>query len=608
MKLPLKTFPVPVPILVGGPGLAAGAALPEESFLPPVPAGEAELRGSETALVELARRMEAREWSEWDWHQLALTALRLMVRPGIDRLLVEDHCRERWRQKGVIPYPYQLATCRRVIAEMGGRAILADEVGMGKTVEAGMILKEYMLRGLVRRALILTPASLVWQWYAELRDKFGLGAAMQRSEHDWERCPVLVASLDTAKRPPHRDLVHGLTYDMLIVDEAHKLKNDHTENWRFVSAIRRRYCLLLTATPVQNDLRELYNLVTLIRPGQLGTYRQFQSRFMLDKRTPRNAAELRAALRSCIIRNKRGPGTIEFPPRRVRGVPVELSPAERRFYDTLTAFLREEYHRSGGLDGVLPLITLQREACSSVFAAMQTLRTLRSRASRPGLKKRLAELWELGMAAGPTLAKTERLLEVIGESDEQFIVFTEFRATQQYIRARLLQAGIDTLGFDGSMSPSKKEWTRQMFHHGVRVLVSTESGGEGLNFQFCRNVVNYDLPWNPMRLEQRIGRVHRLGQTRPVSIINLATRDTIEEYILYLLHEKLNMFHSVLGDVEAVLARLRMRRSFEQAIADIVLDSADSQDVIRRLDDLGARVERARTETRESELLDKILW
>src|SRR5690606_29983921 len=110
-----------------------------------------------------------------------------------------------------------LQTCRRVIEQMRGRAILADEVGLGKTIEAGMILKEYMLRGLVRRALVLAPASLTWQWQLELREKFGIPAVRQRSRHDWERCSVLVASLDTAKRPPHRDVVHGLDYDLLIV-------------------------------------------------------------------------------------------------------------------------------------------------------------------------------------------------------------------------------------------------------------------------------------------------------------------------------------------------------------------------------------------------------
>ncbi len=118
--------------------------------------------------------------------------------------------------------------------------MLADEVGLGKTIEAGMILKEYMLRGLVRRALILAPASLTWQWQLELREKFDIPAVRQRTEYDWERCNVIVASLDTAKRPPHCHIVHNIDYDLLIVDEAHRLKNVRTANWRFVSGIGRQ--------------------------------------------------------------------------------------------------------------------------------------------------------------------------------------------------------------------------------------------------------------------------------------------------------------------------------------------------------------------------------
>ncbi len=583
----------------------------DERFSPPRHAGAVEVLVSDTALEDIARRVQLGHWVAPDRHLLALDALALSLRPATERLLIEEQCRELWRRAGVVPYPYQLQTCRRVIEQMRGRAILADEVGLGKTIEAGMILKEYMLRGLVRRALVLAPASLTWQWQLELREKFGIPAVRQRSRHDWERCSVLVASLDTAKRPPHRDVVHGLDYDLLIVDEAHRLKNSRTANWRFVSAIRRKFCLLLTATPVQNDLRELYNLVTLLLPGALGTYGQFQARFMMDKRTPRHPRLLREELRTCIVRNERGPDTIEFPPRHVHAVPVRLTAAERRFYEGVTRFVRERYGQLGrGGGGALPLITLQRELCSSAPAAMDTLHTMYQKTGHPHVKSRLAELLALGNEVVHVSSKCDRLVELIEAADdtEQFIVFTEYRMSQRYIRWRLQQAGISSLGFDGSMSPSGKEWTRQLFLRGVKVLVSTESGGEGLNFQFCRSIVNFDLPWNPMRLEQRIGRVHRLGQRRDVHIYNMATKDTIEEYILQLLHKKLNMFRAVVGDVEAVLSRLKMQRTFEQAIADIVLDSSDRAEMDRRMDELARQVEAARAETRARELRRRILW
>ena len=220
---------------------------------------------SDTELLEIAHAIEQSRWASPDRHRFTLDALALSVQRVRDGAAHRNALSRTMAASGLVPYPYQLATCRRVIDDMRGRAILADEVGLGKTIEAGMILKEYMLRGLVERALILVPASLTWQWQLELREKFDIPAVRQRATYDWERsCSVVVASLDTAKRAPHGDIVQSIDYDLLIVDEAHRLKNARTANWRFVSGIRRKYCVLLTATPVQNDLRELYNLVTLL--------------------------------------------------------------------------------------------------------------------------------------------------------------------------------------------------------------------------------------------------------------------------------------------------------------------------------------------------------
>lgn len=582
-----------------------------------------DIRLREEDASALASAIASGAWASDEEHQVALQALHFATvatapddgtGPNAERpLLVETYCRDRWAKVGLVPYPYQLRTCRRIIEELHGRAILADEVGLGKTIEAGMVLKELMLHGLVRKALILSPASLTWQWDVEMREKFGIASIRQRTEYDWERADVLIASLDTAKRSPHADIIRRQHYDLLIIDEAHRLKNAKSANWRFVSGIRRNRCLLLTATPVQNDLRELYNLVTLLSPGRLGTYRQFQRTFMLDRRTPRSATELRDVLDSCLIRNRRGPDTIEFPERRVHALPVRLSKPEREFYDAVTDYLRDQYRRSTQIGSVLALITLQREACSSAPAALSTLklfydRRAKKHPSSDAELKSLGRLIELGNEVIDKSTKCDALLQLVQESDEQFIVFTEYRMTQQYVRWRLAQAGVVALPFDGSMSASRKEWTRHLFRHGGRVLVCTESGGEGLNFQFCRNVVNYDLPWNPMRLEQRIGRVHRLGQTRPVNIYNMATEDTIEEYILYLLHEKLNMFHAVVGDVDVLLRRMETERTFEQFIADIVLTGTEREDTVRRLGEFGERILGVREEMEESAFDLDALW
>ena len=208
-----------------------------------------------------------------DW-VLHYQARLLGLQSGFDRLLCLPLVR------GVRRYEYQETTALRVLREMRGRAILADEVGLGKTIEAGIVLKELIVRGLARKVLVLTPASLVTQWREELDVKFGLRFEIMDEFEDWARHDLVISSIDTAKRDVHKDEIQRLSYDVVIVDEAHKLKNRATKNWRLVASIRKRYMLLLTATPVQNELEELFNLVTLLRPGQLSSYGGFRSRFV----------------------------------------------------------------------------------------------------------------------------------------------------------------------------------------------------------------------------------------------------------------------------------------------------------------------------------------
>src|SRR5439155_1560920 len=219
----------------------------------------------------------------------------------------------------------------RVLREMRGRAILADEVGLGKTIEAGLLLKEYAIRGLVRRALILTPASLTGQWREEMESKFELPFAVLRSVGDWERRPLLVASIDTAKRDPHRVWAQRTSWDLVIVDEAHRLKNRLSVNWRFVAGLSKKYMLLLTATPVQNDMDELFNLVSLLKPGALHTYDRFVERYVgsADGRVPAHVPELRDRLRDVMVRNRRGIA-FTLPTRRVPSLPVRVRPRRRR--------------------------------------------------------------------------------------------------------------------------------------------------------------------------------------------------------------------------------------------------------------------------------------
>ncbi len=539
--------------------------------------------------AEIMKGIHQQEWDSWDAFRLRVRAAEISLFTGFnDELLIYPHLRERWRQAGLVPYPHQEATVKRVIGEMRGRAILADEVGLGKTIEAGMIIKEYALRGLAKKILILTPASLCRQWAAELSQKFALYPVLAKGDFDWERYDLVIASLDLAKQEKHRKVIENLYYDLLVIDEAHKLKNPSTKNWQFVSGIRKKFFLLLTATPLQNDLKELFNLISLLRPGQLGSYRTFRKNFVADKRVAKNPEELRSLLGRVMIRNKRGP-QINLPARKVATMPIATSPEEQELYRRVTAFVKEEY-RKGERAAVNPLtlLTLQREICSSSFAAATTLFNLSQKADEVEAKKILSLMELSGQVKENTkMNLVEEILRQIGT--EKVIIFTEFLATQRYIHARLKRQGILSLTFDGSMSASKKDFTLGRFRRDPahQVLICTESGGEGVNLQFCRTMINYDLPWNPMRLEQRIGRIHRLGQTREVFIYNLITRGTIEEHLLQLLLDKVRLFEMVIGDIQKIINYFSKEKSLESKVMGALVTAEDDGELSRNLERLG---------------------
>ncbi len=594
---------ITVPILKNQPGTFIFG--PEiETFSEPIAVDDNfSVRFSQSGLENIIRGIRRSQYTSWDWHKLVRLGEELTARADIASLLCPVHLSSHWESVGVIPYRHQLDTARRVIQEMGGRAILADEVGLGKTIEAGMILKEYMLRGLVRRALILTPASLCWQWFEELREKFRIPVVLHRSQYDWARCQCIVASIDTAKREPHLSQVLDINWDILIVDEAHKLKNSKTQNWQFVNSIHKKYFLMLTATPVQNDLKELYNLITLLKPGQLGTYTEFKQRFTAGKRTPRDPETLRSLLRQVMVRNRRGTGTVEFTQRIVKAVPVALTPGERELYSAVESFIRRQVRKSlAEKKTILPYITLLREVCSSAWAAVLTLKKLYEKAN-PELKAELGRLLKLA-AHLETSAKVEQVLKLLPKLDGKVVIFTEYRGTQAFIKKHLEAAGLGVVTFDGTLSAGRKEFTKFLFRRYGDVLVSTESGGEGINLQYCNNVINFDLPWNPMRLEQRIGRVHRLGQTKDVYIFNLATQGTIEEHIWRLLDEKIKMFEMVVGQLDTILTQLHLDKSFESHLIDIFIRSESEGELVKELDQLADGILKARKEITQSSLLD----
>lgn len=553
---------------------------------------EVTFRHAEQQLLEA---LAARRFTPWSTLDERIAAERQSLAKGFDRLLALE-------EVDVQLYDHQRRAVLRVLQDMRGRALLADEVGLGKTIEAGVVLKEYLVRGLARKVLILVPAPLTEQWRAELHEKLAIEAHVNRDIDGWGRADCIIASLDTAKRPDHAARIHAIAWDVVIVDEAHRLKNRDTAAWRFVDGIRTKYVLLLTATPIQNDLEELYNMMTLLKPGLLQTYSVFRQDFMVDKRSPKQLERLREYVREVMIRSTRQDCSVPFPKRIVESVPIPLTGAERAFYDDVLTFARRAYGKQSK-GNVLPLILLLRELCSSPQAARRTLLALgnsdgwarEERATALDLAARTSELCQRP-------SKLASAVEVMRRHDEPIIVFTEFRATQDALYDILGARGVPVSKFHGEMNSDQRRQAVDAFRRGGGVLISTEAGAEGRNLQFCRTVMNYDLPWNPMRVEQRIGRVHRLGQSRDVVVINLHTEDTIETYVYRLLHDKIRLFQQVIGDLDLILTAVADEHadsSFERAIGQLILESGADEQLDAGFTEVGRRLEQARREREE---------
>ncbi len=519
-------------------------------------------------------------WASWELYKLALTAEESLAVPSFEGLLAPKYLQQ------LEPLPHQLEAAAQVVERMNGKAILADEVGLGKTIEAGLILKEYMIRGLVRKVLILVPASLVSQWAYELNSKFSIPAVVQRKSYVWDSCDVIVSSIDTAKRQPHRDIILKQEYDFIIIDEAHKLKNNRTKNYEFVQNLKKKFCLLLTATPIQNKVDEIFHLVSLLKPGHLGSPAMFSKKYKGKGRAIHEDEHLKDLVNKVMIRNRRQDTGIEWTKRIVTTVQIDMTEEERQLYDAVSSMRLTETAGSG-----FSRLTLQREACSSREAVYYTLQNMLKKMENPSLDiKDTFEHIAKKVEAVTSNSKAQKALEIIQSGEGKVIIFTEYRATQLYLQWFLKQHGITSVPFRGGFKRGKKDWMKELFQNHVQVLIATEAGGEGINLQFCSTMINFDLPWNPMRLEQRIGRVHRLGQTEDVKIYNFSTKNTVEEHILHLLYEKIQLFEKVVGDLDDILAKLEIKQ-IEEYLEDIVSSSRTEGEMKIKMENLTSMIE-----------------
>jgi len=474
-------------------------------------------------------------------------AARWWVSNQSDDLLALPHCR-------IERLEYQLRTALRVMGPLRGRALLSDEVGLGKTIEAGLVLKEYLTRGMVRRFLVLTVPSLVDQWEEELEEKFAIGVATTNHaafREDpaafWRDQPAIVASLHTLKQPNHLPLAQAVPWDVLIVDEAHYLRNRTSQAWQAVNSLPRKFLLLLTATPVQNSLEELYHLVTLLQPGHLPSPREFRRRFVDPKRPhqPKEPAELRRMLGQVMIRNTRANAGVNLPPRRAETVVFEADPTEQQFWVRWEGEFRQVLSRlepsPASLWGRLVLQT----AGSSPDAWRRALEKFPDRAAARG--------WRDQAPLKASWTRKCELMPRLAQGQGGVVIFTQFLETQAALVRALRAAEVTVSAIHGGTPAVERQPITEQFRKQGGALVLTHSGTEGRNLQFCHRLVNFDLPWNPMEIEQRIGRLHRLGQTNPVRIYNLVQSGTLQEHLLDILQEKLNLFELVVGETGLIL-------------------------------------------------------
>ena len=521
--------------------------------------------------------------------------------------------------------PHQIFAAHRVVSSPKRRFLLADEVGLGKTIEAGMVWQALAQRGQARRTLILTPAGLTLQWQEEMQDKFGAYFEIFKRDFQavnpriWDLKATAIASIDTLKRPEHkRALLENRKWDLIIFDEAHRLsavsyggaKTDKTQNYRLAEEIRHKhYCeamLLLTATPHQGEENHsrLKNLLLLLDDNM-----DFSGLdpFTLFSNQGQNFTQF-------VIRTPKkdvtdAQGHKVFRGRQTHRMPFKMYPDEARFYNAVAAYIRDSYkmverladptHRRAA--GFL-LTTFQKLNASSTAAIRAALakRLARLRGELADLPEReegeefffderyegeqeeqdvlvddrqiredeiekLEQLLNLPVKEDKKLTKLLELVDQIeAESrrgpEEKVLIFTEYRETQHYLVRELEQKygkgsvvvihggmkleriedrqDVDAVwapfASEGALiAPSTKRTSQRLFrdHPKVRFLVSTEAGGEGINLQFCHICVNYDLPWNPMRVEQRVGRVYRYGQDKVVQVYHFFNQVTIEDKV-----------------------------------------------------------------------------
>ncbi len=560
----------------------------------------------------------AQDARDYDLH---LAAAEWALSSALDINRLEDF--QSLPSPNVEPFAHQVDDAILFFRRLAPRGLIADDVGLGKTVTAGLVARELLERGRIESLLAVCPKSLLEQWQEELDSKFGIKAvaAVGTEFGSLDRHPFWITSYHTARS--RINAIRARKFDLLILDESHALRNLYgTERppqvaKAFEQLMRDdsvRYCLMLTATPIQNRLWDMFSLLEVLRapqPNPLGAPDAFRSRFIADAAArqlrPGTQEEFRRRVAEATIRTRRGDTRLLFPEREVRTERLAPLPEERAFIESaLEAIV--EFPR-------LVQFTHARTIMSSPWAAAKAFEEAAGRAASAGDREALLALSRRGRAI-VTSAKVRAVVEMARASSREgvprrLLVFTQRLETLQHLAAALREAGFaDHIAtVQGSEAQANLRAIRDfMAEPAVRpILLSTDTGAVGLNLQAGNIIVNYDLPWNPMLIEQRIGRVQRLGQkARHVIVYNLVLGGTIEDHIVVRLLEKLRLFTQAVGEMEELLELCGYGdegRSFEQVVMDLVRKAAERRDVeedLRRMEESRRAAEARMQEMREA--------
>ncbi len=538
-------------------------------------------------------------------------------------------------QKGEVPFPHQILTTKSILEVYGGTAIVADEVGLGKTLIGALLVFEILERRVDAKVLILTPANLLKQWVDEFDRFFGFDLkevpTMKVGQLTSER--VVLLSMDRAKGSNVATSLLQRQWDLLLVDEAHELRNENSLRASFVYSLSALNRVYLTATPVQNSGYDIFHVVNSLRPGFLNVKAVFTERYMFDERSIRDPESLQRSLVKVMLRKRRAEvGTEGFAERKIDTIFIEeWTKQEKAAYEDLLEMLRGTYRRnlgyaapirrSSGMEEhvsqfVLVAMLVLREMSSHTRAALKTLDTaLRARLKaletagqevdriRPigsdlgwGLKQ-LDEFLEkhrkdLNRAEAHAKAKSliSQLVELF-KTERSVLVYVCFRETLDAL-TRLVERHLKhvvVIDYHGELDSNAKTKRLDLFRTSkTACLLSMDAGGQGLNLQTADTIINYDYPWNPMKVEQRIGRVDRYNQNAPtVQVINLVTKGTIERYVYDTLRTKLEVFEHVVGDMMSPLnVDDVLENKFMLGIGELILSSRSVEEMRVRFDGL----------------------